>query len=163
DRYRRGRGLGRERASPATRYYNHAHPAAHEIGCQLGKSAVLAFRPAEFQRHALPFLITTLGETFAKCGHLLGPLGGGAEIEKPDHRHRRLLRARGERPCSRAAEKRDELAPLHSITSSASPSSGSGTVSPSALAVLRLMTSVYLSACWVGRSPGLAPLRMRST
>jgi len=71
---------------------------------------------------------------------------------KSDDRHRRLLRARRERPrhC-RAAEQRDELAPLqlcgHSITSSARPSNGSGTVSPSALAVLRLMTSVYLSAC----------------
>ena len=32
--------------------------------------------------------------------------------EKPDHRHRRLLRTRGERPRSRrAAEQRDELAP----------------------------------------------------
>ena len=37
----------------------------------------------------------------------------------------------------RAAEQRDELAPLHSITSSTRPSSGSGTVMPSALAVLR--------------------------
>ena len=41
-------------------------------------------------------------------------------VEKPDHRHRRLLRARRERPRRRrAAEQRDELAPLHSITSSA--------------------------------------------
>jgi hypothetical protein len=42
----------------------------------------------------------------------------------------------------RAAEQRDELAPLHlrdhSITSSARPSNGSGTVMPSALAVLDL-------------------------
>src|SRR5262245_5648262 len=40
------------------------------------------------------------------------------EIAKADDL--RLLRARSERPCSRcAAEKRDELASLHSITSSA--------------------------------------------
>src|SRR5262249_484156 len=33
---------------------------------------------------------------------------------KADHRHRRLLRARGERPREcRAADKRDELAALH--------------------------------------------------
>ena len=31
--------------------------------------------------------------------------------EKSDHRYRRLLRARRERPCRRAAEKGDELAP----------------------------------------------------
>jgi hypothetical protein len=35
-------------------------------------------------------------------------------VEKPEHRHRRLLRAHRERPCrSRTAEKRDELAPTH--------------------------------------------------
>ena len=40
-----------------------------------------------------------------------------------------LLRARRERPSDRrAAEKRDELAPLHSITSSARASSVGGTV-----------------------------------
>src|SRR6516162_4003243 len=33
--------------------------------------------------------------------------------QQPDHRHRRLLRARCERPRGRAAEQRDELAPLH--------------------------------------------------
>src|SRR5262249_38987079 len=53
-----------------------------------------------------------------------------------------LLRPRRERPrCRRAAEKRDELAPPHSITSSASASSLSGTSSPSVFAVLRLMTN----------------------
>jgi len=34
-----------------------------------------------------------------------------------------LLRARRERPSRRAAEQRDEVAPLHSITSSARASS----------------------------------------
>src|SRR5215470_14636837 len=56
-----------------------------------------------------------------------------------------LLRARRERPRHRAAEQRDELAaPDHSITSSASASSLSGTSKPSALAVLRLMTNSNL-------------------
>jgi hypothetical protein len=74
------------------------------------------------------------------------------------------LRARRERPCCcRAAEKRDESASFHSISSSASPVNGSGTVRPRALATLRLMTRVYLSARWIGKSPGFAPLRMRST
>jgi hypothetical protein len=38
--------------------------------------------------------------------------------KKADHRHRRLLSARRERPRRRAAEQRDELAAFHSITSS---------------------------------------------
>jgi len=53
-----------------------------------------------------------------------------------------LLRMCSERPCDcRAAEQRDELAPFHSITSSARASSVGGTSRPSALAVLRLMNS----------------------
>ena len=44
----------------------------------------------------------------------------------------------------------------HSITSSARASSDCGTVRPSALAVLRLMTSSNLVGCCTGRSAGLA-------
>ena len=33
-------------------------------------------------------------------------------VEKPDHRHRRLLRARRHRPRRRAAQQRGELAPI---------------------------------------------------
>src|SRR5262249_24430135 len=75
-----------------------------------------------------------------------------------------LLRARRERPRGcRTAEQRHELAPPHSITSSARASSVEGTVRPSALAVLRLMISSYLVGACTGKSAGLAPLRMRST
>ena len=76
----------------------------------------------------------------------------------------RLLRARGERPRDRrAAEKRDELAPPHSITSSARASSVGGTSRPSALAVLRLITSSILGRRLHRQSAGFSPLRMRST
>jgi len=40
-------------------------------------------------------------------------------VEKADHRQNGLLRAHRERPSRRAAEQRDELAPLQLITSSA--------------------------------------------
>src|SRR5262245_30212632 len=77
-----------------------------------------------------------------------------------------LLRPRRGRPCSRsAAEQHDELAAshacAHSMTSSASASSLSGTVSPSILAVPALMTNSNLFGCTTGKSAGLAPLRMR--
>ena len=56
-----------------------------------------------------------------------------------------LLRARSERPGDRrAAEQRDELAALHSITSSAMLSSDAGTVRPNILAVEALMTNSTL-------------------
>src|SRR4051794_24253032 len=50
----------------------------------------------------------------------------------------------------------------HSITSSARPSKVVGKSSPSALAVLRLITSSYLVGACTGRSAGFSPLRMRS-
>src|SRR5262249_2943309 len=75
-----------------------------------------------------------------------------------------LLRARREGPRRRAAEQRDELAtPDHSITSSARASSDGGTVRPSALAVVRLMTRSNFIGCSTGMSPGLAPRRILST
>src|SRR5262245_38469939 len=74
----------------------------------------------------------------------------------------RPLRARRERPRHRAAEQRDELAPFHSITSSASCWRCKGTSRPSALAVLRLIASSNLVGCITGKSAGLAPLRIRA-
>src|SRR5262249_36111674 len=51
----------------------------------------------------------------------------------------------------------------YSINSSARASSDCGTVKPTALAVLRLITSLNLVGCWTGRSAGLAPFRILST
>src|SRR5262249_58990107 len=75
-------------------------------------------------------------------------------VEEPDHRHCRLLRARRERPRRRTAEQRDELAAFHSITSSARASTAAGISRPSALAVLRLITSSYLVGACTGKSAG---------
>jgi hypothetical protein len=59
-----------------------------------------------------------------------------------------LLRPRREGPYRRAAEERDELAPpILSITSSAMARIPGGMVSPSALAVLRLITNSKLDGC----------------
>jgi hypothetical protein len=51
----------------------------------------------------------------------------------------------------------------YSITSSARASKVGGNSSPSALAVLRLITNSYLVGACTGKSAGLSPLRMRST
>src|SRR5262245_18704997 len=79
-------------------------------------------------------------ETLAKCNDPSQHFGIilGVWMQECDAPHALgLLRARRQRPRRRAAKQRDELAPPHSITSSARPSNGSGTVMPSALAVLR--------------------------
>src|SRR5262249_34511955 len=76
---------------------------------------------------------------------------------------RRLLRARRKWPCCRrAADERDELAPPHSITSSARADKVGGTSRPSTFAVLRLMTNSNLVGCTTGRSEGCSPLRTRA-
>src|SRR5262245_29719517 len=87
---------------------------------------------------ALPFLLCCIRNNSRKarcsdprqrlCGSNLdrprhrrrGGVGCQACVEEANHRHRRLLRARRERPqCRRAAELRDECAAIHSNTSSA--------------------------------------------
>src|SRR5262249_60093121 len=85
--------------------------------------------------------------------------------QHPDGAHaNRLLRIRRERLGSQcAAEQPDELAALHSITSSAPASSILGMTMPRAFAVLRLITSSNLVGACTGRSAGLAPRRMRLT
>src|SRR5262249_54279736 len=72
-----------------------------------------------------------------------------------------LLCACGKRPSHRAAEQRDELAPPHSITSSARASSVAGTSRPNIIAVCKLITNSNLVDCTTGRSAGFAPLRIR--
>src|SRR5262249_52386365 len=73
------------------------------------------------------------------------------------------------RPCRRkprgrrAAEQRNEVATPHSITPSARTKNVSEIVRPSVLAVLRLTISSNFVGCSIGRSAGLAPLRIRST
>src|SRR3974390_1753427 len=123
----------------------------------------MTFCPAVFNCN-----VASLDETFARKtleerGKRIGDLIRRASVQIADHRHHGLLRVRGERPRGcRTKEKRDELAPPHSITSSAVTSSDGGIVSPSALAVLRLIMSSYLVGCWTGNSVGLVPLRIRS-
>src|SRR5262249_35129700 len=106
--------------------------------------------------------IPAFADALSECGHKISSVGRRRGTEEPDDRHRWLLRARRERPRRRAAQKRYELAPSHSITSSAMASTPGGIVRPSALAVLRLMISSNLVGACTGRSAGLAPRRMRS-
>src|SRR5215472_12517293 len=90
-------------------------------------------------------------------------VGDTHEHRDPPHSIEPLLCARTEGPHDRcrAAEQRDERAAFHSITSSASASSLSGILRPSAFAVLRLITNANLMDCITGRSAGFSPLRIR--
>src|SRR5262249_27953688 len=113
---------------------------------------VTAFRPADLLQ-----LLPERGNAGLPLRIVLGERDPHADPSHPLW----LLRTRRERPCRSAAEQRDELATPHSITSSRRPSSGNGTSTPSALAVLRLITRWTAVACITGRSAGLTPLRIR--
>src|SRR4051812_28532157 len=56
-----------------------------------------------------------------------------------------------------------EVAPSHSMTSSARASSDCGSVRPSSFAVLRLRTTENLVERSIGMSPGFGPFRILST
>src|SRR6476620_5815120 len=98
-----------------------------------------------------------VAQAFERRPRLIGENADATDLRAP-------LCDGSERPCRRAnADQGDELAPDHSITSSARPSSAGGISRPSTLAVLRLTTKSYFVGFCTGRSPGFSPLRMRST
>src|SRR5262249_6135309 len=141
---------------------DHRHLTTHQLRRHLWQSIVLALGPAVFDRHIAPLHIAGFGQAPAEYRYPWRARPWRKRIEIANHRHR-LLRARRERPRdSRAAEKREELAPPHSITSSASESRLSEILTPSAFAVLRLITSSNFVGCSTGRSAGFSPLRIRA-
>src|SRR5215471_16847726 len=143
---------------------DHRHLTAYQIGCEVGQSVGLVLRPAILDHHVLALNVARLTKALAECGQIACTIGRPRAAKESDHRHRRLLCTRRERPRRRAADKRDELATAaHSITSSARASNVGGNVMPRTLAVIRLMISSTFTACWTGRSAGLSPLRMRPT
>src|SRR5215468_10374983 len=102
----------------------------------------MALRPAKFNRDVPTLDKAGLTQAAPKRFHKWYVRSGRRAVEESNHWHRRLLRPGRERPsCRCAAEQRDELAPFHSITSSAVESSVGGTVRPSILAVPALMTN----------------------
>src|SRR5215469_1218257 len=92
--------------------------------------------------------------------HHVSPGNDGMD-ERDDRESRRRLGTGRERPYRRrATDAYDELAPSHSITSSAKAISCGGTSRPRVLAVFRLMISSKLVGCSTGKSPGFPPLRI---
>ena len=160
----RGGTLGRAGRGVAADRDEHAYSTTDEIGRYRGEQVVTTARPPELNREILTLDIAALGQTAAEGCQQVRRVLGRTRAHVAYHRHRRLLRARRDRPRHRrAAEERDELAPLHSITSSARTRNDSGILSPSAFALLRLTISSNLIGCSTGRSAGLAPLKILST
>src|SRR5262249_15610951 len=117
---RRGCRLGGQRWSGASARNDHGNRSTNQFGRQRRQSIKLVLGPAIFDHCILPLDEACLLQTLAKCAQAVRVSVGRRGVKKPYHRHRGLLGARRERPRSRAAEQRYELAALHSITSSAS-------------------------------------------
>jgi hypothetical protein len=104
--------------------------------------------PAKFDRYIATLDVSQLSKPLTKRldQRTIRDWVRRTTMEKPDHRHRSLLRLCGERPSEcHAADKRHELAPLHSITSSARAKSVGGIVSPIAFAAFMLTTRSNLT------------------
>ena len=86
---------------------DHGHPTADQVSHQRRQAIVLALQPVVLDRHVLAFDVAGFAEAFAERGRIARGGIGRPAVDKPDHRQRRLLRARRERPrYCRAAETR---------------------------------------------------------
>src|SRR5262245_60129814 len=112
DRDRRGRSFGRKRRRIANRSDN-GDAAADEVGHERRQAVVLAAEPAVLDGHVLALEVARFAKAFTERACMARGAIERPTADKADHRHRRLLCARRERPRSSAAEQRDELAPLH--------------------------------------------------
>src|SRR5262245_61156015 len=112
-----GRSLCRQRRR--TICGNHRHPSPNQLRCELWQSIRLILSPAVHYRDVLSFDEAGIFQAPVECAQAVSERFGRGAVEEANRRNRRLLRARRERPRRRAAEQRDELAALHSITSSA--------------------------------------------
>jgi hypothetical protein len=72
----------------------------------------LTLRPAVFDRHVLALDVANLFHALAELAYTVRQPVRRPAVEKSDHRHRRLLCVRRERPCGRTADERDEVAPF---------------------------------------------------
>jgi hypothetical protein len=156
-------GLCRQGRRSAAGCRNHRHLTVHQFGRKHRQSIVVILCPTIVDLDVLALDVTCVLQPLPEPAQTIRVQIRRCVAEEPNHRHRRLLRPRRERPHGRAAEQRDELAAFHSITSSARASTDEGISMPSAFAVLRLMTNSYLVGACTGRSAGFSPFRMRST
>jgi hypothetical protein len=120
--------------------YDHFDAEIHQLGCELGEALESALGPPIVDDNVLVLLVSESAKAGSQGVNSGLPLRVRRHAEKADLVDLRgWLRARRERPRrGRAADERDELAPLHSITSFARATNTSDKETPSDAAVLRL-------------------------
>ena len=122
--------------------------------CGVAEQTVALFvRPAVFDGDVAADVVPALAQTRSQCFRQMGVPFCARAAKKSDHRHRRLLCARRERPrgCC-APEKRDELAPPHGLPSS------EGRILPhryakTLLCITAKLIGEWQRMGWTGRAP----------
>src|SRR5262249_28955175 len=104
NRERVGRRFRCKRTIRTLQYNDHGYLTADQFGEQRREPIVSTLCPPVLDRQVLAFDVTGFLQASAESGEVLAVGFDRCEMNKPNHRHLRLLRARRQRPCSRAAE-----------------------------------------------------------
>jgi len=110
DRNRRCCSFGRERSLQGAGRGNDGDLSVDEIGHECRQAIVLTLQPVVLDRHVLAFDDAGFVEAIAESDHVARGGFGRTAAKESDHRQRRLLRIRAERPRNRrAADNGNEL------------------------------------------------------
>src|SRR5262245_24439619 len=85
----------------------------HQICGECRQAIELILRPAEFDRYVVAVDKPRFLQAIPECRYPVNGFDSSRGVKEANDRHRRLLRARRERPSGGAAEQRDELATSH--------------------------------------------------
>jgi hypothetical protein len=99
-----GRRFGCKRTVCTLQDNDHGHLSANQFGDQRRQPIVSTLCPPVFNRDVLAFDVTDILQASTEIGEVLAVGFERCEVKKPDHRNRRLLRARHNRPRCRPAE-----------------------------------------------------------
>src|SRR5215831_8103030 len=93
---------------------NHGNLAPNQFTSECRQLIKLVLGPAVFDCDVLALDQTAVLEALTKCAEQMRVGGGRCAVEEADDRHRRLLRARRERPCDRgSADETDKFSSPH--------------------------------------------------
>src|SRR5262249_44483558 len=114
DGNRRGCGLGRQHRNGTPGRDDHGHLPANQVTRQGRQSIQVIIGPAILDDDVLTLDKASFFEALAKSTQtVLDHRARRSVVEEADHRHRRLLRTRRDRPRRSAAESTDEIATSH--------------------------------------------------
>ena len=97
----RGRRLGRQHGTAASRRDNDRYATSHKIRRQCLKSVIATLGPTKLYRYVLSLGEAGFGQATAEGGDARGPIRRRGRIQKSDYRHFGFLCAHSERGAHR--------------------------------------------------------------